>query len=265
MDLPDRNNSLSVRRALSVLEYLALDSDARGRSLSELARGVALNKSTLVRLLAPLRDHGLVEQETDTERYRLGPKTLFWAQAYLAHLDLRSIAAPILYQLMVATRETVHLVVYDHGEVIYIDKVESPNKIRMFSQIGLRMPAYCTAVGKAFLAYLPETAFDEVAAKGLLRRTPNTLSTPQDLRVDLERIRQRGFSIDDIENEDEVRCVGAPIFDYAGSVVAAISISGPATRVTHELVPELGRQVKGAAEQISQRLGFRKSRFSSLL
>jgi DNA-binding IclR family transcriptional regulator len=159
---------------------------------------------------------------------------------------------------MQTTRETVHLVVYDHGEVVYIDKVESPNTIRMFSQVGRRNPAYCTAVGKAFLAYLPEAAFDEVVARGLTHRTDNTRTTPEALRADLELIRQRGYAVDDIENEPEVRCVGAPIFDYSGRAIAAASVSGPATRVTGERVPELGRVVKGATEKISERLGFRR-------
>lgn len=259
MDVPEqRNNSLSVRRAVTILEFLARQADARGRSLAELAAGTGLNKSTLLRLLAPLREHGLADQDSGTERYRLGPTTLFWAQAYLSTLDLRSVAAPSLYQLMQTTRETVHLVVYDHGEVVYIDKVESPNTIRMFSQVGRRNPAYCTAVGKAFLAYLPEAAFDEVVARGLSHRTDNTRTTPEALRTDLELVRQRGYAVDDIENEPEVRCVGAPIFDYSGRVIAAASVSGPATRVTGERVPELGRVVKGATEKISERLGFRR-------
>lgn len=258
----ERNNSSSVRRALSIVDYLGQHGDARGLTLAELARGVAMNKSTVLRLLAPLRDFGLVELDGQTERYRVGLKALQWAQSYLSGLQLRNAAAPYLHDLMEASRETVHLVVYDHGEVVYIDKVESPNTIRMFSRIGGRMPAYCTAVGKAFLAHLPESALDEVVAKGLTARTPNTITSPEALRLDLERVRVRGYSIDDVENEPEVRCVGAPIFDHSARVVAALSVSGPTTRVTPDRVEELGRLVKRAAEGISERLGFRREAFA---
>lgn len=257
-----RNNSSSVRRALSIVDYLGEHQDLRGLSLAELARGVSMNKSTVLRLLAPLRDFGLVELDADTERYRVGLKALQWGQACLSGLQLRSIAAPHLHDLMEASRETVHLVIYDHAEVVYVDKVESPNTIRMFSRIGLRMPAYCTAVGKAFLAYLPEPAFEEVVARGLAPRTPNTLASPEALRQDLERVRVRGYSVDDVENEPEVRCVGAPVFDHSARVVAALSVSGPASRVTPERIEELGRLVKRAAEEISERLGFRRGAFA---
>lgn len=257
-----RNNSSSVRRALSILDYLSDHAEGRGLALADLARGLDMNKSTLLRLLAPLREYGLVEQDTETERYRLGLRTLHWAQAFLAGIQLRSVAAPLLQELMEASHETVHLVVYDHGDVVYVDKVESPNTIRMFSRVGVRMPAYCTSVGKAFLAHLPQTALDEVLARGLAPRTPNTLTTPEALRQDLERIRARGYSVDDVENEPEVRCVGAPIFDHAGRVVAAVSISGPTSRVTPDRVEELGRMVQRTAEGVSERLGFRRASLS---
>ena len=253
-----RNNSSSVRRALSILDYLSDHAEGRGLTLADLARGLDMNKSTLLRLLSPLRDYGLVDQDPETERYRLGLRTLHWAQACLASLQLRSVAVPLLQALMEASRETVHLVVWDHGEVVYVDKVESPNTIRMFSRVGVRMPAYCTAVGKAFLAHLPEAAFDEVVARGLAPRTTNTLTTPEALRQDLERIRVRGYSIDNVENEPEVRCVGAPVFDHAGRVVAAMSVSGPTSRVTLDRVEELGRLVKRTAEGVSERLGYRR-------
>lgn len=257
----DRNASASVRRALSILDFFGDRTDTRDISLADLARGTGINKSTLLRLLAPLREYGLIDQDAETERYRLGVKTLYLAQACLNSLQLRTIAAPFLYELMEASRETIHMVVYDRGQVVYVDKVESPNTIRMYSRIGGRMPAYCTSVGKAFLAYLPESALDEVVARGLTARTANTLTTVEALRQDFEEIRRRGYSIDDVENEPDVRCVGALIFDSFGRPVAAISISGPTIRVTPERVPELGRLVKRTAEQISQRLGFRESPF----
>lgn len=244
------------------MDYLSEHAEERGVSFAELSRGTEMNKSTLLRLLAPLQDFALVEQDPLSDRYRVGVKSLQWAEACIAGLRLRHIAAPFLRELMEASHETVHLVVYDHGHVVYIDKVESSNTIRMFSRIGSRMPAYCTAVGKSFLAYLPESAFEDAVTQGLAQRTDNTLTTPEALRDDLERIRLRGYAVDDEENEAGVRCIGAPIFDHSARVAAALSVSGPTSRITPEQVEHLGRLVKGVSEQISEHLGFRLSRFT---
>lgn len=254
-----RNASSSVRRALSILFFLAENANERGWALSELADALEMNKSTLLRLLAPLRDFDLIYQDRETIRYRLGPGTLRLAQGFEAGTQLQKLAAPYLQALMEQSGETVHLVIYDNGEVIYIDKYETPSTVRMYSRVGGRMPAHCTGVGKAFLAHLPESELAKVIARGLTPRTPNTITNADELRRDLEAIRQRGYSIDDIENEPEVRCVGAPVFDHTGSVVAAISIAGPASRVTEARLSELGRRVKETAEQISGLLGFRDS------
>lgn len=258
MDLPEgRNTSLSVRRALSVMDYLSNHTGTRGLSLTEIANGMKINKSTLFRLLVTLQEFDLVEKDPETECYWLGLKTLHWADACLSSIQLSRIASPFLHDLMEATRETVHLVLYDKGEVVYIDKVDSPHSIRMVSRIGAHMPAYSTAVGKVFLAYLPESNYQETVARGLHPRTANTLTTPQALRKNLEEIRQRGYAVDNEENEPQVRCVGAPIFGHTSQIVAAISISGPASRMPLEQVEQLGQVVKRTAEQISKHLGFR--------
>ena len=253
---PRRNSSSSLRRALSILMYLAEDGGhPHGMSLTDLATGLQLSKSTVLRLLAPLRDARLVDQDPETGHYRLGPQNALLGQVYLERLDIRRTASPLLHRLAQDAREAVHLVSFDPPEIVYIDKVESPQAVRMHSRVGGRQPAYCTATGKAFLAHSGDEVLDLVLAAGLPARTPATITSPDHLRADLAVIRERGYAIDDVENELDIRCVAAPAFNHAGAVVTAISISGPASRVTHERLPEIGRRVTETARELTALLG----------
>jgi DNA-binding IclR family transcriptional regulator len=251
-----RNNSTSLRRALGILLLLGEDAaDTRGATLTELADRLDLNKSTLLRLLAPLREASLIEQDPETGRYRLGWRTAQLGHSYLDRLDLRTAAHDVLNRLMIDTSETTHLVIPDLPDLIYVDKVEAAQPVRMYSRIGSRQPAYCTAAGKALLAHAGEAAVRLVIEHGLPGRTPNTRTTAEELRAELAAVLERGYGIDDIENEPDIRCVGAAIFDHSGAPACAISVSGPASRITRDRVPELGRLVVAAAEEISRRLG----------
>jgi DNA-binding IclR family transcriptional regulator len=140
--------------------------------------------------------------------------------------------------------------------VVYIAKVESRHAVRMYSYIGARLPMYCTALGKAMMAFGPEDWIQETLARGLEPRTPHTIINASALKADLDAIRARGFSIDNEENEIGVRCVGAPVFDFTRSVIGAISLSGPTERMDQERSAELGPVVREAARQISQRMGY---------
>ncbi|MFF0449598.1 IclR family transcriptional regulator [Streptomyces sp. NPDC004609] len=250
-----RNNSASLRRALAILLHLGEGAGAGGATLTELTSALSMNKSTVLRLLAPLCEVRLVEQDARTGRYRLGSRTAQLGHVYLDHLDLRDTAHDVLEQLTSDTGETSYLVIPDLPEVVYVDKVDSPRSVRMHSPIGSRRPAYCTGVGKALLAHAGTEAVNAAIAHGIPRRTPRTLTTPEALRADLAAIRSRGYAVDDVENEPDIRCVAAPVFDHAGAAVCAVSVSGPAARVTAERVPALGPLVSAAAAEISLRLG----------
>lgn len=253
---PRRNASSSLRRALSILMYLAEDEGhPQGASLTDLATGLGLSKSTVLRLVGPLREVRLLDQDPESGHYRLGPQNALLGQLYQERLDVRRTAAPLLHQLAKDVREAVHLVSFDPPEIVYIDKVESPQAVRMHSRVGGRQPAYCTATGKAFLAHSTDDVLDQVLAAGLPARTPATLTSPDELRADLDRIRQRGYAIDDVENELEIRCVAAPVFNHSGAVVTAVSISGPASRVTHDRLAEIGTHVTKTARALTERLG----------
>jgi IclR family acetate operon transcriptional repressor len=249
-----RKTSVTVAKAFGIVEVLAPETD-RGLTLADLSQRVSLPKSTVHRYLNTLQELGLV-QRGDTDRFRLGTKVIELAGVYLAGSDLRNEAQSILDDLSARTNETVHLAVRSGTEVVYIAKVESRHAVRMYSYIGARLPMYCTALGKAMLAFGPEDWRSETLARGLAPRTSHTLVGAEPFAADLETIRRRGFSIDSEENEDGVRCVGAPVFDLNRSVIAAISLSGPTGRIDPARALELGPTVREAAHLISQRLGY---------
>jgi DNA-binding IclR family transcriptional regulator len=246
----------TVSKALDILECLSQEKSPL--SAGELAKRCSLSRPTAYRLLTALAQRGYIAQDRSTRiRYRLGYKVLELSKGLLDGIDLRQCARPYLKDLSQAVGETVHLAVLDGASVVYIDKVEGNQTIRMHSTIGSRNPAHCTALGKAILAHLPADERSAIlAAAHLERRTPQTITDTRTLEAHLAQVRQRGFAIDNVENEDGIRCVGAPIFDHTGRVIAALSISGPAYRLTLEALSRLGDQVKGTAAAISRELGY---------
>lgn len=250
----DAASSSSVLRAFDVLGGIAAASAGRA-SLTQIARHLSVSKSTAHRYLTTLEGLGVVERD-ERETYRLGLRLVELAGAVLSEHDVRREAEAALEALARSTKETAHLAVPSGNEVFYLAKVDSPHSIRMFSRIGARMPMYSTALGRSILAHSSEERLEEILAEGLPRRTPNTITDPQALRNNLELVRERGFAIDDEENEAGVRCVGAPVFDLAGGVVAAISVSGPTTRVTREVAVAIAPAVLQAARTVSLRLGY---------
>lgn len=253
-----RNASISLRRALAILETVrAQPAEAGGLPLTQIAATVGVNKSTALRLATPLVEAGLLHRERDSGRFRLGSAALALGQAYLDQLDLRSVAAPHLRALMRRTEHTCHLVVLEGLEVVYADKVENTATVRMASRIGARMPAHRTAVGKAMLAHSPPDLTDDVLETGLWPVTGTTITDPEVFRRELDKIRGRGYAIDDRENEPEVRCVAAPVFDHNDDVAAAISVSALASQLPAARVRELGPEVAQVAAAVSADLGAR--------
>ncbi|MDY0324106.1 MAG: IclR family transcriptional regulator [Candidatus Carbobacillus sp.] len=250
----------SLGRALKLAEVLS--HYAEGATLKELSDVLHLPKSTVHRLLQAYRELGYVEQDNESGRYRLSVKWLGISLKILEHIDLRNIARTTLTTLADMSGEVVHLVVLNDGEVVYIDKVEGKETIRMHSRIGHRAPVHCTAVGKSILAHLPEDEVRTILAEhGLPAHTPQTITAIDELLEHLKDVRARGVAYDLEENEPDITCVAAPIFDHSGHVVAALSISGP----THRMKPRLeslSEHVKKAGDTISQRLGFGLSKIS---
>ncbi|WP_426997508.1 IclR family transcriptional regulator [Pseudarthrobacter sp. N5] len=255
-----RNSSASLRKALALLAVVSEQpGSAEGLSLGELTRVSGLNKSTLLRLAAPLLEESLLERDHETGRFRLGHGCLRLGQSYLDGLDVRTVANSELRTLMRSTASTCHLVVLSGQDVVYLDKVEDEATVRMASRVGATMPAYCTAVGKAMLAYSNEEVVSSVLAGDLLPLTDRTITDPDLLRAEFAAIRRRGYSIDDRENEPEVRCVAAPIFGNDDHVVAAVSVSSLSSRMTAKRVREVGPMAAETSLRISSKLGSRRA------
>lgn len=248
--------SLTVRKAMGILDCLG----ASDRSLSagEIGRRLGLARSTVYRLLATLATGDFVSRDpSDARRYRLGFKITELASSLLDSIELRQQALPFLTELRDIAQETVHLVVMDQGQVAYIDKVECSKAVRMHSAVGRRGYVHCTAVGKAMLSCMSERAVERILAQqGLPACTPNTITDRQTLLLELEKVRRQGYAVDDIENEEGIRCLGAPVFDHLGRPAAALSVSGPAYRLSMERVRELADVVMSTASRISRQLGY---------
>jgi len=260
---PSKPNNLvqTIERVSSLLDMVG--QNPQGFSIRDLSAKLGLPKATIHRLLSSLAYFAYVRQDPKTRNYFLGLKLVELGNLLLSQLDLRKEAEPFLRDLAEGTKETVHMVFLDRNEIVYIDKVEtdhSPGGLRMASRVGLRNPAHSCAVGKVLLSHLSEDELNHIIEeKGLPKRTENTITDPIRLKEQLKSVRVQGYAIDDEENERGIRCVAAPIYNEVGRPVAAVSISGPAFRVTKRVIQErLKREVMETALKISQRLGFRE-------
>jgi IclR family transcriptional regulator, KDG regulon repressor len=248
-------SSSTVVRAVSLLEALAA-APPEGLGVSELSREIGANRSTVYRIIAALRPLGYVREGSQPGTVRLGFRVVELGEKVLGGLDVRTAAAPHLRELATSTGETCHLGVLDGVDVVYADKAESEQSIRLFSVPGKRMPIYCTAMGKALLAAMDADSLawtlDRVEIK---QRTKRTVADRPALERDLERIRKRGWSTDLEENEIGTRCVGVAILNRDDEPIAAISASGPAGRMTREALAIHATEVKATVELIERKLG----------
>lgn len=245
----------ALERALAVLELLA--GSRAGLTLPEISRRLRLPKSSVHCLLVTLERRGYLHRNERTMRYLFGAKLFSLANMALSGLELREIAAPFLRALSEETRLTVHLAILERSEAVLIDKVEPPGQYRLATWLGKRMDVHCTGVGKALIAYLPDEELSRlVRDRGLPRHNENSIVSLRKLKEELARVRRMGFSTDDEEDEIGLRCIGAPIFDQTGKVVAALSLSGTVSQVREDNSAALAEAAKQAASSISRALGF---------
>ena len=249
----------SVVKALNILSVFSFESPTLFPL--EISKKLSLPMSTVHRLIKTLEMLGLLEQEPFTGRYHIGLKTFELGSLYFHQTSLRAEAFPLLQELARKTNETVHLSVLDEGEIVFIEKIDSSHGIGMLSRVGRRAPAHATASGKVLLAHLPEKEREGFLVRKKLKRcTERTVTAPQRLRGELIKVAAQGYSLDEEENERGIRCVAAPIWDHSGTVVASISVSGPAHRLTRgRILQDLVPQVKDTAGHISQRLGYQRT------
>jgi DNA-binding IclR family transcriptional regulator len=247
----------AVDRALDILDLF--NEQAAELGIAEIGEATGLHKSTAAGLVYTLEARGYLAQNPANRKYRLGPRLVERATVFLNQVEVRQVAQSHLKELLQRVNESLNLGIRDGSEVIYIERLSSSKTLGMRAGIGMRAPCYCTALGKALLAALPEAE-----ARAILERsdrqahTPHTLTRLADLLADLAETRRRGFSLDDEENETGGRCVAAPVFDHTGAAVAAVSISAPTQRFPSEQVPAYGQLIRATALAISRELGYSK-------
>lgn len=246
----------AVHRAVAILDLLAQSPDL---PMSAIWGSLHLPKSSVYNLLTALEETGLVEREPETGKYRLGLRILTLAGAILNRLDIRQAALPELRLLTEQTQETTHLGALEGRDldVIYIEKLDSPQAVKLASYVGRKVPSYCTALGKVLLSGLSDELLRErFGSRPLVARTPRTIADFDQLMAEIKRVRTQGYAIDDEEHELGVRCVAAPVYGLGGRTVAAISVAGPASRLTHERIQEIIPLLKTIASNVSRRMGY---------
>jgi DNA-binding IclR family transcriptional regulator len=245
----------SVDRALVILEYLGTQTKEVG--VRELGQAIGLSKSSVHRILQTLRARGFVKWNPDNARYSLGMKAFEVGCGILRSMEAHAVAKPYLEQLVATLGETAFLGVLDDAELVFIDKIDGRRSVRLYADIGSRRPLHSTGIGKALLAHLDRSEIDRIiAARPLTGYTKNTITDPDALRAELEKIRRQGYAEDNEEMEDGLYCVGAPLFNYSGRPVAAISVSVPKMGQQPVQKDRLIKAVVQAAQEISTKLGY---------
>jgi len=243
----------SLDRAISVLDLLGTSD--RPLSLADVCQQMGLHKSTAHRALMVLERNALIERTPDN-RFRLGLKLYELGSRAVEQIDLRAHVHPFFERLAKSLGETVHLSVLRKTQIVYLDKVGPAYSVCSHSKTGNTNPVYCTSMGKAMLAFQPLESVERVISKiKFVRYTRKTICSREELLKALEKVRRRGYAIDDEEIELGTRCVGAPIFNQNGRAIAALSVSGPVSHITVESVAGIAEQLLLTCRDISTSLG----------
>jgi len=245
----------STSRLFQIIEFLANSKD--WVSLRTMARDLHISAASAYRSLNSLKELGYVRQHTQDSKYQLTLKIAWVSAQVLENVQLRQIAHPFLQSLTSLTNETTHLAVLEGREFVYIDKVDNTQAMRMRSRVGQRGQLHCTAAGKSMLAFMPESELAPML--NVLKFQPvteNTITDARKFQEHLTKVRRLGYAVDDEENEVGIRCVGSPIYDHAGRLAGALSISGWTITMTRERVPQLAPELLQTCQRISNELGF---------
>jgi DNA-binding IclR family transcriptional regulator len=243
----------TVERTFQILETLASAVDGCG--VSELSRELGLAKSSTFNILTSLEQLGYIYRADG--KFHLGLKLYSLSSVVVENMDLRRVAAPILKDLVENTGETANLGIIQGNEAIYIDCLMGPHPVTVHTWPGKRLPLHSTALGKVLLAWLPTNEMTAVLLQdNMSALTPSTITTIESFTAQLDEVRAKGYSVDDEEDAIGMRCIGAPVFDHSGRVVAAISLTAPAQRLLRSKIDEIAPIVIGCALEISTRLGY---------
>jgi DNA-binding IclR family transcriptional regulator len=243
----------AIERALDIL--LCFSQTQPALSLTEIAGQVGMPKSTVHRLLATLEAKRFITRDKRTGLYHLGFRFIEMAPLVLQDIDLERWTFPYLQHLCTECGETVDLAALDGAHVIYLQVIESPQRVKIAAAVGQRLPLHCTASGKAFLAFMPEEQVRDLLQQGLVRYTDNTKDSPASLYEDLRATRERGFAISEQEYEQDINAVAAPILDPNGWPVLAIAIVGPSFRLSKERMLALGQSIRATVDAFIHDVG----------
>ena len=254
MDKSRQNSVRALEKALAVLEHLSkIEGDI---DLATLTQRLDMPKTTLLRLLNTLKKHNFVQQDERSRRYSLGWALIYLGQAANKVFNIVEFIHPYLEKLSRRSGETANLVFLDRDHAVYVDQVVSDNIIRGVPAVGAPLGLHCTAAGKVLLGWQSEEVVEQFLKHAEMHRLTNkTITQRQALRRELEQIRKQGWALDDEESELGGRCVAAPVFGKEGSLVAAISVMGPANRINSDTIPDLSTLLVKTAGQISHALG----------
>ncbi len=247
-------NVQSVERALDIIEVLAVEPEGLG--VTEIAGRLNLHKSTAHRLISTLAGRGYLEK-TDSGNYKVGIKLIGAVSCYINSLELQTEARPYLAKITGALNLTAHLGVLDGNQVVYIEKMDVVSSVKLYSQIGLHVHAYCSSLGKCLLSnYSKEDLENRMANCSFMKFTEKTIGSMEEFHEEMIKVRAQGWAMDDEESEVGHRCIGTPIYDYRGDIIASISASGPTAQLTRERIPEVVATLKDAAIQLSRDMGY---------
>jgi len=242
-------SSTAVERALAILE--TLDSSRRGLNISEMSRKLRLPKSSVHVLMGTLERLGYLQKDSWTNNYFLGLKAYAFGRGMMKKIALSDLALPHMRALVDDLKLTSHLAILDRDQGVCIQKVESPSVICFDTYVGRRMDLHCTSVGKVILAYESEDVLERfLSKKAFIRYTKKTMISPRRLRQELKKVRQSGFAIDDEEEELEVRCVAAPVFNSDGKFAAALSVTGTLGQIPLSNIQSVADVLKNYAASI---------------
>lgn len=252
----------ALQRGLRLLHLFS--ESPRGLTAKQVASLSRLPVSTVHRFLANLVTSGFLNRDVEGNHH-LGIACFSIGQAAAGQLDIRRLSLPYLRELNQQTRETIHLTMRHGLSAVYVEKLDSPEPLRIFSRIGASVPLHCTAVGKVMLAYLPQDEQDRVLPElDLKRLTCNTVGNLQELKTEMSRVRKNGYASDMEEHELHIRCVAAPIWDHTGSVQSSLSITAPAFRMSVARLRQLAPLIQAAGLRISAELGYQAGASPSL-
>ena len=243
----------AVERALDIL--LCFTREEPVRSLTHISECVHMSKTTVHRLLATLENKRFITRDKVTGLYRLGFRFIEMASLVLQAVELPRWAQPYLQRLSAECGETVDLSILDGAQVMYLQVIESAQRVKIAAAVGQRLPAFCTASGKALLAYSPEDQVRIILGESLTRYTDRTTVTIDEILEDLRVTRERGYAVSDQEYERDINAVAAPIFDADHHPIASIAIVGPSFRLTKERLPALGELIRAMTQLISNEVG----------